>query len=92
MKAWREKIYTFILGEMDFLEDSRLRTLALLLSIDKYNLLSVSTLHLASLICTNKTNPESKTVVRGQNIKVKIRQTAFSYSRNVSKSDLALDF
>lgn len=51
----------------------------------------VSTLHLASLICTNKTNPESKTVVGGQNNDVKIRQTALSSSRNVSKSDLALD-
>lgn len=51
----------------------------------------VSTLHLASLICTNKTNPESKTVGGGQNNGVKIRQTALSYSRNVSKSDLALD-
>lgn len=51
----------------------------------------VSTLHLASLICTNKTNPESKTVGGGQNNDVKIRQTALSYSRNVSKSDLALD-
>lgn len=51
----------------------------------------VSTLHLASLMCTNKTNPESKTVGGGQNNDVKIRQTALSYSRNVSKSDLALD-
>lgn len=51
----------------------------------------VSTLHLASLICTNNTNPESKTVVGGQNNDVKIRQTALSSSRNVSKSDLALD-
>lgn len=52
---------------------------------------TVSTLHLASLMCTNKTNPESKTVGGGQNNDVKIRQTALSYSRNVSKSDLALD-
>lgn len=51
----------------------------------------VSTLHLASLMCTNKTNPESKTVGGSQNNDVKTRQTALSYSRNVSKSDLALD-
>lgn len=90
-EAWREKIpKTFILGEM-VLEDSRLRTLTLLLSIGKYNLVSVSTLRLASLRRSTKTNPENKTVVRGQNIDVKIKQAALSYSRKVFKSDLAVE-
>lgn len=74
---------------MYFWKESRLGMDMLLLSIDKCNLLPIITLHLASLICSNKSNLEGRTVVSEWNVDLKIRQAVFSYSINVSKSDLA---
>lgn len=84
VEDWRKNNYTFLLRERHFWEDSL---------CCYYPLKNTTCQHspLGILICTNKTNPESKTMVGGQNNDVKIRQTALSSSRNVSKSDLALD-
>lgn len=85
----KSKKFSLIYREMDFWKESRLGMDMLLLSIDKCSLLPISTLHLASLICSNKSNLEGKTVVSGWNVDLKLRQAALSYSINVSKSDLS---